>query len=93
MAQLDPDRHRRECPESTFTAVGTIVRYMVGVDPRASEALIETVPSLTGAVSCVRVEHLPVIEKTLSRFTARAGGDIFRKGIGTCSVMASRVSS
>lgn len=42
MKQLDSDLHWREYPENPFAAVGTIVRYIKGVDSRVSKPLIET---------------------------------------------------
>jgi hypothetical protein len=66
MAQMDPNLERREYPENPFTAVGTIVRYLMGVDPRASDNTIETVPRLPEEVSWVRVDHIPVLGGEIS---------------------------
>ena len=66
MAQMDPDLERREYPENPFTAVGTIVRYLTGVDPQSSENILETVPRLPEDVSWVRIEHLPVLGGEIS---------------------------
>ena len=61
MAQMDPNLERREYPENPFTAVGTIVRYLMGVDPRSSDNIVETVPRLPEEVAWARVEHVPVL--------------------------------
>ncbi len=66
MAQMDPDLERREYPENPFTAVGTIVRYLMGVDPRASENTVETVPRLPEEVAWVQIEHVPVLAGEIS---------------------------
>ena len=66
MAQMDPNLERREYPENPFTAVGTIVRYLMGVDPRASDNIVETVPRLPEEVSWARVEHVPVLNGEIS---------------------------
>jgi hypothetical protein len=66
MAQMNPELERREYPENPFTAIGTIVRYLMGVDPRASEGLLETVPRLPREVSWARIEHVPVLGSEIS---------------------------
>lgn len=66
MAQMDPDLERREYPENPFTAVGTIVRYLMGVDPTASENTVETLPRLPEEVSWIRVDHVPVFANEIS---------------------------
>ena len=66
IAQMDPDLERREYPENPFTSVGTIVRYLMGVDPKAAEKTVETVPRLPAEVSWVTVEHVPVLGSEIS---------------------------
>ncbi|UCF19765.1 MAG: hypothetical protein JSU87_17940 [Gemmatimonadota bacterium] len=65
MAQLDPGLERRDYPENPFTAVGVIVRYLVGVNPLASAGLIETRPRLPGDVAWILLEHVPVFENQI----------------------------
>lgn len=66
MAQLDPDLPRREYPENPFTAVGTTIRFLVGLDPRASEGVLETRPRLPNAVDWVEVQHVPVLANVVT---------------------------
>jgi membrane protease YdiL (CAAX protease family) len=66
MTQMDPNLERREYPENPFTAVGTIVRSLMGVDPKASSKVVETVPRLPKDVSWVRVEHVPILANEIS---------------------------
>ncbi len=65
MAQLDPGLERRDYPENPFTAVGVIVRYLVGVNPLASAELIETRPRLPDEVAWIQLEHVPVVENQI----------------------------
>ncbi len=66
MRQLDPGLPRREYPENPYTAIGTIVRHLVGIHPIASEAILETRPRLTGEVSWVRIDHVPVLQNQIA---------------------------
>lgn len=66
MRQMDPNLERREYPENAFTAVGTTVRYLVGVNPVASEGVVETRSGLPRAVRWVHVEHVPVLTNVVS---------------------------
>ncbi|HSG09479.1 MAG TPA: alpha-galactosidase [Longimicrobiales bacterium] len=59
MEQMDPALPRREYPENPFTAVGTSVRWLAGVEPRASEGVVETLPRLPSEVGWVELEHVP----------------------------------
>jgi hypothetical protein len=61
MNQMDPALKRREYPENPFTAVGGVVRYLVGVHPVASEGLIETRSRLPEVVGWVQLDHVPVL--------------------------------
>jgi hypothetical protein len=61
MRQMDPALHRREYPENPFTAIGAIVRYLMGIDPLASQSIVETRSRLPQHVSWARVEHAPVL--------------------------------
>jgi hypothetical protein len=83
MRQMDPALSRREYPENPFTAVGTTVQHLMGIEPQASTSLVETMPSLTSEVSWVRVDHLPVFSNQISvrhdrltetRFENESGG-------------------
>lgn len=66
MAQLDAGLDRREYPENPFTAIGTIVRYLMGVDPKASEGVLETKPRLPGEMSWARIQHVPLLGGEIS---------------------------
>ena len=59
MEQMDPALPRRESPETPFTAVGTSVRWLAGLDPQAGEGVVETVPRLPAQVAWVEVAHVP----------------------------------
>jgi hypothetical protein len=65
MRQLDPDLPRREYPENPYTAIGTIVRHLVGIHPIASEGLLETRPRLTSEISWVSVDHVPLLQNRI----------------------------
>ena len=60
MRQMDPELHRREYPENPFTVIGTTVRYLMGIDPLASQSVVETRSRLPLDVSWARLEHVPV---------------------------------
>jgi hypothetical protein len=66
MAQLDPSLERRDYPEVSFTAVGHIVAFFMGVRPRASEAVLETKSRLTDRVRWAHVNHLYVLSNEIS---------------------------
>jgi hypothetical protein len=66
MRQLDPELPRREYPENPFTAIGTIVRHLVGINPIASESILETKPGLTAEVSWVGIDHVPALENRIA---------------------------
>jgi hypothetical protein len=61
MWQLDPERPRREYPENSFTAIGTVVRYLMGIHPIASDGVIETKSRLPPEVEWAEVTHVPVL--------------------------------
>jgi hypothetical protein len=60
LVQLDPELARREYPEVSFTAVGHIVTFLMGIQPLASQGVIETKSRLTDEVDWAEVIHLPV---------------------------------
>ncbi|HSG80860.1 MAG TPA: hypothetical protein VLC48_01315, partial [Gemmatimonadota bacterium] len=66
LAQMDPALPRREYPENPFTAVGGVVRFLAGVNPIASEALIETRPRLPERVTWLRLEGVPVLQNQIA---------------------------
>jgi hypothetical protein len=66
MAQLDPGLQRREYPEVSFTAIGVIARYLMGINPIASQSVIETKPGLPEDVTWARIEHVPALRNTVS---------------------------
>ncbi len=66
MRQMDPELDRREYPENPFTAIGTTVRYLMGVDPTASQSLVETRSRLPPQVPWVRLEHIPVLRNVIA---------------------------
>jgi Mannosylglycerate hydrolase MGH1-like glycoside hydrolase domain len=66
LAQMDPNLPRRDYPENPFTAVGTTVRYLAGVNPLASERLVETRSRLPRAVGWVRIAHLPLLRNRVT---------------------------
>jgi Mannosylglycerate hydrolase MGH1-like glycoside hydrolase domain len=66
LAQMDPKLPRREYPENPFTAVGTTVRYLVGVNPLASERVVETFSRLPRVVGWIRVAHLPLFQNRVT---------------------------
>jgi len=66
MRQLEPGLDRREYPENPFTAIGVIVRYLIGINPIASQSVIETRPRLPADVSWARIEHAPVLRNRIA---------------------------
>jgi hypothetical protein len=66
MAQMDPGLQRREYPENPFTAVGGTVRFLAGVNPVASEDLLETRPRLPARIAWLRLEGVPVFENQIA---------------------------
>ena len=65
MAQMDPGLERREYPENPFTAVGGVVRWLAGVRPIASEALVETRSRLPDEVGWLELADVPVLDGSL----------------------------
>lgn len=65
MAQMDPGLERREYPENPFTAVGGVVRWLAGVRPIASEALVETRSRLPDEVAWLELADVPVFDGSL----------------------------
>jgi hypothetical protein len=66
LAQLDPALPRRDYPEVSFTAVGHVVAFLMGVRPLASEGVVETRSRLTPEVGWAELRHLPVLEREVS---------------------------
>lgn len=66
MRQLDPKLPRREYPENPYTAIGTIVHHLVGIDPLASEGVLETESRLTDEIAWVRIDQVPVRHNQVS---------------------------
>jgi len=66
MRQLDPELPRREYPENPYTAIGTIVRHLVGINPIASAALLETRPRLTSETSWVGIDRVPLLQNQIA---------------------------
>jgi hypothetical protein len=62
MDQLDPGLPRREYPEVSYTAVGHVVGMLMGVNPLASEGVIETKSRLTESVRWGEISDLPTME-------------------------------
>jgi hypothetical protein len=82
MTQMDPELERREYPENPFTAVGGVVRFLVGVNPVASEGVVETRSRLPEHVSWIRLDQVPVLRNRIAvhhigqsetRFTNESG--------------------
>lgn len=82
MEQADPGLSRREYPENAFTVVGTTVRYLMGIDVRASEGLVETFPHLPERVTTVELEHIPVLSNQISVQHDRRRGTILQNESG-----------
>jgi len=66
MAQVDPQLPRREYPENSFTVIGTVTAHLMGIHPRASEAMVETVPALPRSVAWARLDGVPVLANELA---------------------------
>ncbi len=60
MKQLDPELKRREYPENSFTAIGTIVNQVIGLKSYATENAILTRSGLPPSVKWVQVRNIPV---------------------------------
>lgn len=82
MAQVDPALSRREYPENPFTVVGTTVRYVAGIEARASEGLVETLPRLPDRVETLSLEHVPVLSNQIAVQHDRRRGTILRNESG-----------
>ena len=66
MHQPDPELPRREYPENPFSAIGTIVHHLVGIDPIASESMLETKSRPTDGISWERVDHVPMLQNQIA---------------------------
>lgn len=81
--QMAPGLQRREYPENPFTAVGASVRWLAGVRPLASEAVVETRPRLPAEVRWLELRDVPVLDGSLSvRHEGQASTRVTR-GSGT----------
>jgi len=66
LVQLDPGLERRAYPEVSYTALGHIAGYLMGVRPLAQQGVLETKSRLTNEVKWAEVSHLPVISNEIS---------------------------
>jgi len=65
MVQLDPALERREYPEVSYTALGHIAGFLMGVRPRASEAVLETKSRLINEVKWAEIRRLPALRNEI----------------------------
>jgi hypothetical protein len=73
MVQMDPDLPRREYPEVSFTALGHIVGFLVGIRPRASEGVVETKSRLAVPVEWAEVRHVPALRNVIDVYHSGRG--------------------
>jgi hypothetical protein len=66
LEQLSPELERREYPEVSFTAIGAITGGLMGIHPRASQNLIETLPNLPKQVYWAEINNVPVFQNQIS---------------------------
>ncbi|MDP2469521.1 MAG: hypothetical protein Q8W46_01555 [Candidatus Palauibacterales bacterium] len=79
--QMSPSLDRREYPENPFTAVGTTVRWLAGIRPIASEALVETRSRLPAAVGWIELDGVPVFDGSVRvRHAGRSETALTRSG-------------
>ena len=60
LKQLDPKLRRREYPENSYTAIGTIVNHVVGLKSYATENAILTRSGLPSSTKWVHIKNIPV---------------------------------
>jgi len=63
--QLDPALERRDYPEVSFTALGHVVAFLMGVRPLASAEVVETRSRLTNDITWAELNHLPVLSNEI----------------------------
>lgn len=66
LAQLAPTYERREYPEVSFCALGSIGSGLMGISPDATTRTVTTQPRLTAAVDWVELAHAPVFDTLLT---------------------------
>jgi hypothetical protein len=66
MKQLDPDLPRREYPENSYTAIGTIVKHLIGLDSYATEDAILTRSGLPEEITWIKMKNIPVQNRLIS---------------------------
>lgn len=71
LAQLAPTYERREYPEVSFCAIGSIGAGLMGLQPDATPRTVTTEPRLTAAVDWVELAYVPVFD---TRLTVRHQG-------------------
>jgi hypothetical protein len=59
MAQMDPAYKRREYPEVSYAALGSIATGMLGIAPDATTSTLTTLPRLTEQTDWVEMTNLP----------------------------------
>lgn len=66
MAQLAPTYERRDYPEVSFCALGSIGTGLLGISPDATTHTVTTQPRLTTAIEWVELAHVPVFDTRLT---------------------------
>lgn len=66
MAQLAPAYERRDYPEVSFCAIGSIGAGLLGISPDAPTRTVTTAPRLPTAVDWVELAHIPVFDTLLT---------------------------
>jgi hypothetical protein len=59
-AMMDPALQRREYPEVSYTAIGSLASGLMGIRPLAAAQTIETFPQLTSETTWAALHHVPV---------------------------------
>jgi hypothetical protein len=65
MEPLEPGYARREYPEVSYAAVGSIVAGMLGIAPDARTNTVSTCSRLTGDVAWVQITSLPCLANVI----------------------------
>jgi len=60
LKQIDPKLKRREYPENSYTAIGTIVNHVIGLKSYATENAILTRSGLPNSTKWVQIKNIPV---------------------------------
>jgi len=66
LVQLDPALSRREYPEVSYTAVGYIVSFLMGVRSLASQGVVETKSRLSEEIRWAEVSNVPITGNEIS---------------------------